>query len=258
MPTAADPPPPALNLDGLYRRFGGVTAVRGVSFAVARGEVAALLGPNGAGKSTTLRMIAGVLHADAGRVQVTGIDVAARPQAARARLGYLPEGAPLYDEMTPAGLLDFVARAHGLEAERRGARIAGVVARLDLAAVAERPIGALSKGFRRRVALAAAILHDPPVLILDEPTDGLDPNQKHEVRRLLDDLRRDRAIVVSTHALEEVTAVCNRALVIAGGRLVADTTPAALEAEGPLEQVFRRLTAPALSPAGDAAARAGA
>jgi len=221
---------PLIEVRDLTRRFGPVTAVEGVSFDVARGEVLGFLGPNGAGKTTTMRMVTGYLPPTSGSVRVCGLDVAERPIAAKRRIGFLPEGAPAYGDMTPAGLLGFVAALHGLTRADKARRVAEAIERLELASVVERPIETLSKGYRRRVGLAQAILLDPEVLILDEPTDGLDPNQKHHVRVLLNQMARDKAIVVSTHILEEVEAVCTRAIVIAGGRIVADETPAALQA----------------------------
>lgn len=218
----------------LSKRYGRIQAVDAISFRVVPGEVLGFLGPNGAGKSTTMKMIAGFLPPSAGSASVCGHDVASAPLAARRALGYLPEGAPSYGEMSVRGLLDFVADARGL---RRGAagggrrqRLAFVIERLALESVLNQTIDTLSKGFKRRVGLAAAILHDPPVLILDEPTDGLDPNQKHEVRGLIGELARDRTIIISTHILEEVHAVCTRAVIIARGTLLADATPAELEA----------------------------
>lgn len=234
-----------VRVDGLTRRFGAATAVDGVSFSVARGEVLGFLGPNGAGKSTTMKMIAGFLPPSAGRASVCGHDVADAPLQARARLGYLPEGAPLYGEMTPLEFLGFIADMRGLPRARRAERIAASTAELQLQSVLHRPIETLSKGFRRRVGFAQAILHDPEVLILDEPTDGLDPNQKHQVRLLIDRLRPTKAIVISTHILEEVDAVCSRAIIIGNGRVLADGTPDALRAQygtADLDRVFRRLT----------------
>jgi len=214
----------------LCKRYGELAAVDGISFRVEPGEVLGFLGPNGAGKSTTMKMIAGFLAPTSGRISVLGHDVAREPIAARRVLGYLPEGAPGYGEMTPLDFLGFVADVRGLRGEQRSGRIDDVVARLQLASVLHKPIDTLSKGFKRRVGLAQAILHDPPALILDEPTDGLDPNQKHEVRALIRSMARDKIIVISTHILEEVHAVCTRAIVIARGRLLADATPEALEA----------------------------
>lgn len=231
-----------LAVTDLTRHFGDVPAVSGLNLDLRRGEIAALLGPNGAGKSTSMRMIAGMLPPTRGSVRVAGTCIATNRRAAQRHLGYLPEGAPLYDEMTPADLLDFVGRCHALGGRARRARVGEAAERLSLCEVMARPIGALSKGYRRRVAFAAAILHDPNLLILDEPTDGLDPNQKHEVRRLLQELRHDRAILISTHLLEEVEAVCTRALVIAGGRLITDTTPSAMADGGSLDRTFRTLT----------------
>ncbi len=231
-----------IEIEGLSKRFGRLSAVRDVSFTLNRGEVLGFLGPNGAGKSTTMKMITGYLEPTAGHARVAGEDVVARPLAARRRLGYLPEGAPLYGDMTPAGLLRFVARVRGLSAARWRERRDWVVARLDLSEVWHRPIDTLSKGFKRRVGLAQAILHDPEVLILDEPTDGLDPNQKHEVRTLLAEMAAEKAIVVSTHILEEVEAVCTRAIVIARGAIVADGLPRVLFAAARPDEVFRRLT----------------
>jgi ABC-2 type transport system ATP-binding protein len=219
-----------LAIEGLAKHFGPITAVDGVSFTVARGEVLGFLGPNGAGKSTTMRMITGYLPPDAGRVEVCGVDLARDPIEVRRRIGYLPEGAPAYGEMTPAALLDFVATLRRYPVGEKRRRMQGVIERLALQSVLLQPIETLSKGFKRRVGLAVALLHDPEVLILDEPTDGLDPNQKHQVRTLLADMAKDKAIIISTHILEEVDALCTRAIVIARGRIVADAKPAELEA----------------------------
>jgi ABC-2 type transport system ATP-binding protein len=214
----------------LCKRYGRFTAVDGISFRVEPGQVLGFLGPNGAGKSTTMKMLAGFLAPTSGSASVCGHDVQAEPIKAKQSLGYLPEGAPSYGEMTPRQFLDFVADVRGLSGDRRRTRIDDAVGRLHLEPVLAQPIDTLSKGFRRRVGLAQAIVHDPAVLILDEPTDGLDPNQKHEVRALIQSMSRDRTIVISTHILEEVHAVCTRAVIIANGRLLADATPAELEA----------------------------
>jgi ABC-2 type transport system ATP-binding protein len=219
-----------LAIEGLAKHFGPITAVDGVSFTVARGEVLGFLGPNGAGKSTTMRMITGYLPPDAGRVEVCGIDLASDPIEVRRRIGYLPEGAPAYGDMTPAALLDFVATLRRYPAGEKQKRLQGAIERLALQSVLLQRIETLSKGFKRRVGLAVALLHDPEVLILDEPTDGLDPNQKHHVRTLLAEMAKDKAIIISTHILEEVDALCTRAIVIAKGRIVADAKPAELEA----------------------------
>lgn len=214
----------------LSKRYGDKLAVDDLTFNVAPGEVLGFLGANGAGKSTTMRMIAGFIAPSAGRVSVCGHDIEDAPVAAKSCMGYLPEGAPSYGEMTVAEFLDFVADVRGLTGERRRQRLAIVVDRLGLAPVIGQVVETLSKGFRRRVGLAQALIHDPQVLILDEPTDGLDPNQKHEVRRLINDLGKDKLVIVSTHILEEVHEVCTRAIIIADGRIVADETPTALEA----------------------------
>jgi ABC-2 type transport system ATP-binding protein len=213
----------------LTKRFGPITAVEDVSFAVARGEVLGFLGPNGAGKSTTMKMITGFLAATSGTAVIAGHDIVADAIAAKRHIGYLPEGAPAYPDMTPAGFLDFIARIRGFSGNEAERRIALAVARTELQSVLDQPIETLSKGFKRRVGLAQALLHDPDVLILDEPTDGLDPNQKHEVRRLIASMP-EKAIVISTHILEEVDAVCTRAIVIAQGHVLADGTPGILAA----------------------------
>ncbi|MCC5793562.1 MAG: ABC transporter ATP-binding protein [Chromatiales bacterium] len=217
-----------LKVEGLTKHYGALTAVSDVCFEVQTGEVLGFLGPNGAGKTTTMRMIAGFVPPSAGRAIVCGYPVDSEPVEAKRKLGYLPEGAPAYGEMTPADFLAFIAAARGMDAAARARRMGAVVERLQLGSVLHRPIETLSKGFRRRVGLAQAILHDPPVLILDEPTDGLDPNQKHEVRQLIAEMAPEKIIVISTHILEEVDAVCTRAIIIAGGRLLADETPAGL------------------------------
>jgi ABC-2 type transport system ATP-binding protein len=217
-----------IKTEHLSKRYESLTAVDDVTFQVSPGEVLGFLGPNGAGKTTTMRMLAGFVAPSAGRASICGHDIETAPLAAKAALGYLPEGAPLYGEMTVHGFLDFIASLRGLEGPRRTQRLAHVIEHLQLGPVLEQTIETLSKGFRRRVGLAQAIVHDPPVLILDEPTDGLDPNQKHEVRALIDAMSRDKIIVISTHILEEVEAVCTRAIIIAKGRIVADDTPAGL------------------------------
>jgi ABC-2 type transport system ATP-binding protein len=223
----------------LRKDFGAFTAVRDISFRVDEGEVLGFLGPNGAGKSTTMKMIAGFLAPTSGQVSVCGHDVLREPLKTKAVMGYLPEGAPGYDEMTPRSFLGFVADIRGLAGDQRRRRIDDVVGRLQLESVLEQSIETLSKGFKRRVGLAQAILHDPEVLILDEPTDGLDPNQKHEVRELIRSIARNKTIVISTHILEEVHAVCSRAVIIANGEVLADDTPAGLEARSRYHNAVR-------------------
>jgi ABC-2 type transport system ATP-binding protein len=217
-----------IDIAHLTKRYGALTAVDDVSFRVGPGEVLGFLGPNGAGKTTTMRMIAGFIAPTSGRASVCGHDVEQAPLAAKACMGYLPEGAPSYGEMTVRGFLDFIADVRGLRAERRRQRLNDVIERLQLGSVLGQSIDTLSKGFRRRVGLAQAILHDPQVLILDEPTDGLDPNQKHEVRALINAMAPDKIIVISTHILEEVDSVCNRVVIISRGRVVADEKPQAM------------------------------
>ena len=219
-----------IRVEHLSKSFGLKLAVNDVSFAVEPGEVLGFLGPNGAGKSTTMRMVAGYLPPDRGRISVCGFDVVRRPLEVKRRLGYLPEGAPTYGEMTPSSILGFVADVRRFSSADRRRRIGAMVERLHLETVLHQPIDTLSKGYKRRVGLALALLHEPEVLILDEPTDGLDPNQKHEVRELISAMSKDKIIVISTHILEEVDAVCTRAIIIAGGRLLADDTPRGLEA----------------------------
>lgn len=214
----------------LSKTYGRIRAVDEVSFRVEPGQVLGFLGPNGAGKSTTMKMIAGFLAPTAGTAKVCGFDVREQSIQARRALGYLSEGAPSYGEMTVLGFLGFIADVRGLGGERRRQRLDDAIGRLQLEGVLAQPIDTLSKGFRRRVGLAQAILHDPRALILDEPTDGLDPNQKHEVRNLIQSMSADRTIIISTHILEEVNAVCSRAIIIAKGRVLADATPAELEA----------------------------
>lgn len=238
-----------IEIEGLAKNFGAFTAVQGVSFNVERGEVLGFLGPNGAGKSTTMRMLAGFITPSAGRARICGFDVQEQGLAARRNLGYLPEGAPLYPEMTVLGFLRFVTRMRGYARAQQDERVESALRLTSLDEVRLQPIETLSKGFKRRVGLAQALLHDPPVLVLDEPTDGLDPNQKHEVRSLIRELAPRKATILSTHILEEVEAVCTRAIIIAGGRIVADGPPAELAARHPtgrLEDEFRALTQPAL------------
>ncbi len=232
-----------IEIEGLTKKFGSFTAVDDVSFSVARGEVVGFLGPNGAGKSTTMRMLAGFMLPSAGTARICGQDVVDNPIAAKRELGFLPEGAPTYPEMSVADFLSFCARIRGFRGSEKDDRVATAMARTQLEGVRLQPIETLSKGFKRRVGLAQALLHSPPVLVLDEPTDGLDPNQKHEVRELIRAMAPEKAIIISTHILEEVAAVCTRAIIIAHGRVLADATPAELVRDGrSMDDVFRALT----------------
>ncbi len=208
----------------LKKTFGDIRAVDGISLEVRRGEVLGFLGPNGAGKSTTMKMITGFLEPDEGSATICGHDVHEAPKLAKAQLGYVPEGAPSYGEMTAEAFLRFIAEVRGFRGEEIAARVSAAVAKTGLEPVLSQTIETLSKGYKRRVGLAQAILHDPPVLVMDEPTDGLDPNQKHHVRALIKEMAADKAIIISTHILEEVEAVCTRAVVINRGAIVADGT----------------------------------
>ena len=238
----------------LTKRYGALTAVDGITFKVEPGRVLGFLGPNGAGKSTTMKMIAGFLTPTSGSALVCGHDVVDDALAAKRCVGYVPEGAPSYGEMNPRQFLDFIADVRGLTGAKKRARLDDVIERLKLDGVIEQPIETLSKGFKRRVGLAQAILHDPAVLIMDEPTDGLDPNQKHEVRTLINAMAPDKTIIVSTHLLEEVHAVCSRAIIIAHGKILADATPAQLEARSRYHQAVS-LTTDNIAAARDALVR---
>ena len=223
-----------VELQQLTRYFGDFCAVDQLSARISPGEIVGFLGPNGAGKSTTMKMISGFLSPSSGDALVCGHSVVQSPLEVKKVLGYLPEGAPAWPEMTPLAFLDFIADIRGLTAKVKKQRLNAVIEQLQLEAVLDRPIENLSKGFKRRVGLAQAILHDPAVLILDEPTDGLDPNQKQQVRELIRNLSADKIVIVSTHILEEVSAVCNRAMIISAGKLVFDGTPAELEQQSPV------------------------
>lgn len=234
-----------LEIAGLKKSYGAKLAVKGISFTLNKGEVLGFLGPNGAGKSTTMRMISGVIEPDDGDAVIASHSITSERRLAQSKIGYLPEGAPLYDDMTPPEFLRFMARARGMPKSDIEDAAAKATADARISGVSNQPIGSLSKGYRRRVGLAAAILHDPPVLILDEPTDGLDPNQKRAVRSLIARMAPEKAILISTHTLEEVPAMCNRAVIIDRGRVVADDTPEGLRSftpEGTLAQTFRELT----------------
>jgi ABC-2 type transport system ATP-binding protein len=217
-----------IEITGLTKRFGPITAVAGIDLTVGKGEVLGFLGPNGAGKSTTMKMVAGFLAPDAGKVRICGHDIETDTLAAQRQIGYLPEGAPAYPDMTPRQFLGFIAEVRGLSGQAARDAIAAAVAKTELDPVLDQPIDTLSKGFKRRVGVAQTILHDPPVLIMDEPTDGLDPNQKHAVRELIRGMAPTKAIIISTHLLEEVEALCSRAVIIDRGRVVADGTPSQL------------------------------
>jgi ABC-2 type transport system ATP-binding protein len=228
-----------LEIRNLSKNFGPLVAVDDISFTVSRGEVLGFLGPNGAGKSTTMKMITGFLAPTSGTALICGHDIQERPLAARRQFGYLPEGAPAYPEMRVADFLRFIAHIRGFRGHKSAAPIDHIVELLHLNEVYEQRIDTLSKGFRRRVGVAQALLHDPPVVILDEPTDGLDPNQKYEMRSIIAAMRAEKAIIISTHLLEEVEAVCSRAIIIARGRVLSDATPAELAARSRFHNAVR-------------------
>jgi ABC-2 type transport system ATP-binding protein len=231
-----------IRIDNLVKMFGAKRAVDGISFTVERGEVLGFLGPNGAGKSTTMRMVTGFMPASEGRVTVGGFDVAESPLEAKRLFGYLPENAAAYSDMSVRGFLEFIAEVRGLAGEARRKAVHRVVDLCFLETVLEQSVDTLSKGYKHRTCLAQALIHDPDILIMDEPTDGLDPNQKFQVRNLIRELGKTKAIVFSTHILEEVDAACTRAIIIDRGRIVANGTPD--ELGRPLDEVFRRLTRP--------------
>jgi ABC-2 type transport system ATP-binding protein len=238
------PTPVMIEARGLTKQFDKFLAVRDVTFEVPRGQVVAFLGPNGAGKTTTMRLLTGFLAPTRGAARIAGIDVQADRIAAAEHLGYLPENGPLYPDMTPLALLKFFGAARGLDRPLLAARLEAVLARCELESVAHKPIGKLSKGYRQRVSMAQALLHDPEVLIMDEPTGGLDPNQIRGVRQLIRELGRSKTVLVSTHILQEVEPVADRVLFIHDGRIVFDGPPAQLRTDGrSLEEQFHRLTA---------------
>ena len=225
-----------IELKNLTKRFAQHTVVDALSFSVEPGEVLGFLGPNGAGKSTTMKMLTGFLAPTSGSASILGYDIRTQALQAQRQMGYLPEGAPCYGDMTVRGFLEFIAEVRGYRGADKRVRVDTAIGQVELESVLGQSIDTLSKGFKRRVGLAQAILHDPRVLILDEPTDGLDPNQKHQVRELIKGLARDKIVIISTHILEEVTAVCTRAIVIARGQLVADGTPLELQSRSRYHQ----------------------
>jgi len=234
-----------IEISNLTKRFAQHTAVDDLSFQVQRGEVLGFLGPNGAGKSTTMKMLTGFLAPTSGTASILGHDIRTQTLQAQRQIGYLPEGAPCYGDMTVRGFLEFIAEVRGFRGADKRQRVEAAVAQVELENVLGQPIETLSKGFRHRTCLAQAIIHDPEVLVMDEPTDGLDPNQKHEARALIHSMGENKAIIFSTHILEEVEAVCTRAIIIDRGRIVANGTPQELKARsetGRLEDFFRSIT----------------
>ena len=241
-----------IEVNGLTKSFSGRTVVDRVQLAVSRGEVVGFLGPNGAGKSTTMKMVSGFLEPDEGTAAVCGFDVQSEPINAKRHIGYLPEGAPAYSDMIVGDFLEFAGKLRGLAGPRLNNRLADMAETINLADVWDQQIENLSKGYKRRVGIAQALIHDPDVLILDEPTDGLDPNQKHEMRSLIRSIAADKAIVISTHILEEVEAVCRRAVIIAEGKILADNTPQALTEAAAIPGAIR-VTMPSVDPEAAAA-----
>ena len=218
-----------INAKDLKKSFDNFIAVDKINLQVDRGEVVGFLGPNGAGKSTTMKMLTGFLEPDDGEIFINGIDLKSNPLKAKEYIGYLPEGAPSYSDMIVSDFLSFIGKMRGLSDKRLSNRLEEMADQINLKEMWDRPVETLSKGFKRRVGIAQALIHDPDILILDEPTDGLDPNQKHEMRNLIKKISKNKAIVISTHILEEVEAVCSRAIIIADGKLLANDTPQNLE-----------------------------
>ncbi|MEN6383862.1 MAG: ATP-binding cassette domain-containing protein [Phycisphaerales bacterium] len=233
-----------IKIKNLRKAFGPIVAVDGVSFDVEKGQVLGFLGPNGAGKSTVMRMLSCFIPPDSGTAEICGFDIIKNPIAVRQNIGYLAENVPGYGDMAVGAFLNFICDARGLQGKNRAEALDKTVAMCHIESVYHQTIETLSKGYKRRVGLAQALIHNPPVLILDEPTDGLDPNQKHEVRQLISKMAKEKCIVVSTHILEEVEAVCDRAIIIAKGKILANSTPTQLKEEykGTLDEVFRKIT----------------
>jgi ABC-2 type transport system ATP-binding protein len=217
-----------ISVKNLFKTFNGFEAVSGLSFDIIPGDVVGFLGPNGAGKSTTMKILTGFLVPTSGDIHIANLSLEQSTLEIKKKIGYLPEGAPAYGDMTPLQFLNFIAQIRGYKGAEKVARIEHVVKQVELQEVLDKPIDNLSKGFKRRVGLAQALIHDPEILILDEPTDGLDPNQKHQVHKLIKNLSKDKIVIISTHILEEVTAVCNRVMILAKGTLLFDDTPQAL------------------------------
>ena len=232
-----------IQADKLSKFYGSFVAIKDISFSIPKGQIVAFLGPNGAGKTTTMKILSGFLAASDGQASIAGFDIYTQRLEAAKRLGYLPENGPLYDEMTPSELLNFFGEARGMEKERLGKRIGEVNRICDLGEVMEKPIGKLSRGYRQRVGLAQALLHDPDILIMDEPTAGLDPNQIRDFRINISKLGHAKTILMSTHILQEVGAVADRVLIVNRGRLVFDGTPHELTQKGTLEETFYKMTA---------------
>jgi len=235
-----------IQVDNLRKEFGSKVAVNGVTFSVEKGQVLGFLGPNGAGKSTTMRMVTGYFRPTSGTVKIGGVSMLENPEAAKRSIGYLPENAPLYSDMTVASFLGFCAELRGLTGAANSKAVDRVLELCFLDSVRNQSVDTLSKGYKHRTCFAQSIIHDPDVLILDEPTDGLDPNQKHEVRGLIKRMGQNKAIIFSTHILEEVEAACSRAIIIDRGKVVADDTPEGLKKLVPgvntLDGVFRAIT----------------
>ena len=234
-----------ISVDKLSRKFGSIVAVDDISFNVQRGQVLGFLGPNGAGKSTAMKILACFLEPDGGTASICGYDIRKDPVSVRKCMGYLAEHAPAYGEMTVGSFLNFICDARDIRGAKRKQALDRIVPMCSIESVYHQSIETLSKGYKRRVGLAQALIHDPQVLILDEPTDGLDPNQKHEVRGLINRMASEKCIIISTHILEEVEAVCSRTIIIARGKILADSTPQELREkyQCPLEEVFRNITA---------------
>ena len=233
-----------IEVKNLIKRFGPKVAVDDLSFTVNKGEVLGFLGPNGAGKSTTMRMVTGFFPASSGSIEICDISMINNPEEAKRKIGYLPESAPLYQDMTVTSFLKWIAKIRGLSGSAKKDAVEKVIATCFLEGVAKQSIDTLSKGYRHRTCLAQALIHDPEVLILDEPTDGLDPNQKYEVRKLIKELGKDKAVLFSTHILEEVEAACSRAVIVDRGKIVADGTPEELKSQGNgnLYDLFHKVT----------------
>ena len=234
-----------ISLSNITKKFDDFIAVDNLSIDVYSGEVLGFLGPNGAGKSTTMKMITGFIKPTEGIIKIKGMDVETKSIECKKLIGYLPEGAPLYGDMTPINMLKFVAYIRGMNSQEFKKALDSVVIKTEITDVINQPIDTLSKGYKRRVGLAQALIHDPKILILDEPTDGLDPNQKHHVRNLINEMGKEKAIIISTHILEEVDAVCTRACIIAKGKKIIDKKPSELKKlfkNKDLDSIFREIT----------------